>query len=208
MLRQPGCFGIPSVFSVRSPKCNTCASANACVSVSRTVLSRIGDPELILTFSTMVAVNDPVERVAQPRPLEVKVERATRARWAPTPTQKALIDSVPAAVGKMMRAMFRKETFIAQALANGENPFPNDSQRTASTMYLLLSNRVPVSKAQAKAALQSALGWASSSASVQASLIWRVFKELGIGVEDAAGLMTLNPRIDSNTTKLYYHNES
>ena len=170
------------------------------------VLERVGDQELIATFIAISSIDESKEEVAETEPLKVVIKRKSRSSWEPDAIQIALIERVPIAVGKILRGVFRREKEVISLLAQGKNPFENSTQKTASAMYQILQNKIPVSKSRVRQELAVILGWSDAAASVQASIVWRVFRELGIGIEEPEGRMVLNPLINGETTKLYYRN--
>lgn len=161
----------------------------------------MGDSELVLTFTTMLALGDGRLVKESPQPLQVKVKRRRRSGWMPTVQEQALCERVPKAVAKMCRAILRRQTQVIEGISQRKNPFSPQSQRTAHVLFDQMQAGYATQNALTKR-IESDFGWNHSAAMVQSCLIWRAFRELGIGVVDEDNRMRINPSVTDNTTSL------
>ena len=193
------CFGIPSVYSSRSDRCSECPMAGQCVETIKLVVAKLGDSELQMTVIALLALNEGID--AAPRVVVEQKPRKTRAKWIPSPQHAALLMNVPANVAKIMRGILKHEQDVIQALIQGCNPFSESRLRSAHKAFERIMDG-GATQHELSLAFCESLGWSKPAAVVQASVLTRAFRELGIVVMDDDGVLRVNPTINSNTTSL------
>lgn len=206
---KPGCYSIPSVFSAKSQRCGQCEFKQPCREGAYRVLVRFDDPELSFALAALAELTKDEDiklRKSVPiNPLSI-MRTQPKDRWEPKPQQQEVISRVPKNVGRFIYALLKDdaEPQIARSLALRKNPFSEFGQRCAHVAMSVFLSCEAVSKRSLRMAFVTSLGWSEPSASAQSSVVWRAFVELGICVE-TGNFATINPQINSNTTRLLYH---
>lgn len=192
---NPGCYGVPSVFSFKSTVCGACPSRDGCRGAAYQALLSVSDKTFVARFiaeheSHNARLNCPAAPRHDPS-FTVDVDRPrARATFAMTDEQKAAVAELPKKAATYLMTLWKKgiPERILEAARRGQNPFGERTFRPARLAYELLVSG-GFTKQGLRLAYQESLGWTEGSAFSQVSIIWRVFCALGIAMEDGCRLV-------------------
>lgn len=184
---QPGCFGVPSVFSFKAPACAGCPARDACQEVAYAALMAAPEKGFLMRLIREHDANRrpaPAGRGYDPEFTVPEVPARNPSKSELTPDQEALIQSLPKKAGTYLRTLLKRGILarIRKCALAGINPFPEEQYRPAHLAYELLM-RGGFTKRELRLAYASTLGWKDSAAAPQVTIIWQVFQALEIGAE-------------------------
>ena len=186
---EPGCYGIPSIFSFKSEVCGSCSHASNCQSDAHSALLAL--KRLPIVADVLNEHNEYVHNVIVtkfPRPARVQLSKPIPVqrnnnitRVALTEEQLDTLEALPKKVQTFLRAVWARgeDKTMWEAARNGLNPFEEDRNRPYHLAYQELM-KGKVSRAYLSNVIMDNLGWAYSSAYSQVSMIWRVLPCLNL----------------------------
>lgn len=187
--RVPGCFGIPSIFSQTSKVCGVCPQSEPCK--GRVVEALVSMPRSQKVKGLLASFGVEPKEPTKPK------------RKALTSEQQEVVASLPKKAGDYLRTLYSRgrDVVIREAAKLGENPFNTFNARPWSAAFNALM-RGGVSKAALKMEFVCELKWSESAAKSQVSIIWSVFKALGIAVEDHKGILKPHPSMHCDNSQV------
>lgn len=199
-MREPACFGIPSIFSFKSEVCQACSNTSKCqVSAHSALLALKNLPIVtdILNEHNNFAYATALKRF--PSPARVQITKPTptqrkdvKPRYALTEEQLEVLESQPKKVKAFLTKIWSlgEEKGMLDLAKSGINPFNENKNRPYHLAYEKLTQG-KLSRLQLSTAIMDELGWSYASAYSQVSMIWRVLPCLNLAHVNQA-FMTIN----------------
>lgn len=194
---EPGCFGVPSVFSFTSKVCGKCDHFSSCQKKAHAAL--IAHPQQHVVRSLLEKHNAYVHEneeempegavlsVSRPAP---KSKRESQVRFALTPEQMLLLGSLPKKVADYLKKLMVRglDRQILEAASKGENLFTQDKHRPYQLALDMLMEG-GLTKPMLRAAYIEKLGWTERASSSQVSIVWSLFKAMNLAEEQGCSLV-------------------
>lgn len=183
-MKNPGCYGVPSVFSFTSRVCGGCGSFEGCQRQSHDTLkllpSNPGVQAMLLKHENHLRQKEGLS------PLVPK----SRQKNTITEEQEQQVRSLPKKVGDYLRKLFKRgeDIKIRECAGKGENPFTEEKSRPYRVAFEYLLDG-GFTKRFLRTAFMEEMGWSEASAFSQVSIVWHVFVALGVAEESGCALV-------------------
>lgn len=208
-MSNPGCFGVPSVFSFTSPICGKCGSFEACRSQAHAAL--LSHPQQWVVRSLLEKHNAYCHRedVVLPERSEIetsrpapKVASKNAVRFALTPEQMLLLGSLPKKVAEYLKKLMVRgiDRQVLEAAGKGENAFTAEKHRPYRLALDMLFEG-GITKPALRTAYCDKLGWSESAAFSQVSMIWHLFPAMRLAENQGCALVP-SPRVLSKNSSI------
>lgn len=185
---NPGCYGVPSVFTFKSAICGACPSHGGCQQQCFEELQAIKDEPYaapLLKQHTMFMM-----RLDQTKlPNVAKVRLVEDKRKALTEEQESILSSLPKKVAAFVRSVWTRGGFedMLNRFNRGDNPFDQSKNRTHHAVFELLKQS-ECSRIQLVETLREKFDWTHAAAYSEISAIWKALIALNFATEDGAFL--------------------
>ena len=183
-MNNPGCFGVPSVFSFKSSICGACQNRDGCQKQAYAELQSIkGQPHAVMFIRQHEAFMQ--ELHIDEAPLKSVYRHVADTRKALTEEQTIIIESMPKKVAAYLKSVWTKDNYdnMLSRLSKGENPFDQDKNRTHHAVFEEIK-QAPRNRADLVEKLRVSFDWTYSSAYSEISAIWKALVALNFAYED------------------------
>jgi hypothetical protein len=213
-LIEPGCFGIPSIFSFKSDVCNNCEHQSRCQAQSQNTLLSIKESMFVTDILNehlkhSVAVGNTI--VPSSVTLDIKKPipfngRSKKVRYALTIEQIEILKTLPKKVGAFLNTVWSKGEHLRliSVAQSGRNPFDAEKNRPYQLAYSMMMYEGRATRANLVDTIMDSFDWSYASAYSQVSLMWRALPILGLCIinGDFIELMYPSKEFQNSTNKL------
>lgn len=207
---EPGCFGIPSVFSFTSRVCGKCPHFGRCQSQAHAVLqaaprelvSKLLGEHIAYCRSQNIEIPDNATlEFSQPMPV---VKSKVAVRYPLTDDQLSVLVGMKKKASEYLRKLMVRGTDkeILSAAELGQNAFTPEKHR-AYHLALEMLLEGGITKPFLTAAYCDQLGWSDQSAKSQTSLIWDLFPSMGLALVQGCALIA-GPTVRCKNSSIRY----
>lgn len=192
-MNNPGCFGVPSVFTFKSSICGACPSHNGCQKQAFAELQSVSNEAyarpLIKQHIMFMQKIDVLEM-----PNVAKVRVLSDKRKPLSEEQEAVLESLPKKIAAFVRSVWTRGCFkeMVDRASRGDNPFDQAKNRTHHAVYEALKES-HCSRVQLVNKLKEDFGWTNAAAYSEISAIWKALIALGFACEDGQFLSRTMP---------------
>lgn len=200
---QRVCFGIPSVFSFASKTCSTCQDFGHCRRLAHDKLKAASETPAIRAALVMherhlfaeLTPNKPEPQTAPAASGKTRPSRAKHKSYELTDLQKATVAALPVKAGKLVEKVFRRgqDALIRMALRDGRL---DDLEVGRSLKTALCLLKKGFDRQTLRTCFMEEMGWSSTSAWNEVSLLWAALPAMGVAHEKH-GRLVVAPSVKS-----------
>lgn len=207
---EPGCFGVPSIYSFKSKVCGGCKFRDNCQIASQQALLAIKSSSVVtdilsqhIEYSSSKGLNSSQasERVYFTQSIQAH-QSVKKARYALTAKQLELLDNTPKKVSAFLNTIWSKGLHIEmlERARAGQNPFDINKNRPYHLACRELIAKTKITRSSLVSVIMDEFDWTYSAAYSQVSLMWQVLPALEITEADNTFMRYLFPDAKRHNT--------